>query len=221
MPKTPDSPDHRDRSFLALVARLSACCLPVVLAGCLPPAKQVEPSPSDPPALTAIRSRFEQVVNAAKTDPNTNWHSSWTGNMVVNTLKGANRGLCYQWQDYVYRGVAPTAERYRWGCTGLVANEGNPFEHHVVLVWDLAKIDEERILTTTPPRPVYVLDAWYEGTPNMHWLDDWLDHEAPHRVPPRLQQLPEEYIDPSDPVSIPVPNQPFQPPLPMPGKSPR
>lgn len=167
----------------------------------------MEPSESDPTPLRTIRARFEQIVDAAQNDPNTNWHSSWTGNMMVNTFKGRNRGLCYQWQDYVYRGVAPTAERLGWGCTGLVANEGNVFEHHVVLVWDPLKISEGEILTrkTPPQRPVYVLDAWYEGKPNVHWLDDWLKHEAPHRVPARLQELPAEYQDPSEPVQFDLP----------------
>ena len=181
-----------------------------MLAGCLSPAPVVPASPSDPPQFKAIRARFEQIIADANADPNTTWHSSWTGNMFVNTFKGHNRGLCYQWQDYVYRGVSPTVERVGWACTGLVANAGNTFEHHVVLVWDPTLISREEILTrpTPPARPVYVLDAWYEGKANVHWLDVWLKHEAPHRVPPALQDLPAEYVDPSEPVQYrdPEPN---------------
>jgi hypothetical protein len=55
---------------------------------------------------------------------------------------------------------------------------------------------------------VYVLDAWYDGKPNVHWLDEWLVNEKPHRVPPALQELPADYEDPSDPVEYrsPEPN---------------
>lgn len=179
-----------------------------LLGGCLSPAKNVEPRADDPSALKAIRARFEQIVEAAHNDPHTQWHSSWTGNVFVNSLKGRHRGLCYQWQDYVYRGISPTVERSGWACTGLVTNEGNTLEHHVVLVWDPRLLSESQILAMKPPRPVYVLDAWYEGKANVHWLDDWLENEKPLRSPTRLQQLPEQYEDPSNPVqfSIPEPN---------------
>lgn len=183
---------------------------PGVLGGCLSPAETVPASPSDPPQLKAIRARFDRIIEDARNDTNTQWHSSWTGNMFVNALKGRHRGLCYQWQDYVYRGVSPEVARVGWACTGLVANAGNTFEHHVVLVWDPKLISREEILTrpSPPARPVYVLDAWYEAKANIHWLDVWLKHEAPHRVPPALQELPAEYEDPSDPITFdsPQPN---------------
>jgi hypothetical protein len=160
------------------------------LYGCTPPL--VRSSESDPPPLQKIRAKYEDVVTAAREDPNTRWHSSWVGNIFVNTLGGSNRGLCYEWQDYVYRGVAPTVFEVGWHTTGLVSNEGNDFEHHCVLVWDPKLISEGELLTRTPPRPVYVLDAWHQGTANIHWLDQWLDNERPHRSPIRLQVLPVE-----------------------------
>lgn len=195
---------HNLRLVITGVWLLSAS----VLAGCLTPAT-IEPSPNDPPALKAIRARYEAVVTAAREDPSTHWHSSWTGNIFVNTLGGRHRGLCYQWQDHVFRGVEPTVRRVGWDISGLASNRGHDREHHVVLVWDPRRVRRADILPDPPAQSVYVLDAWHEGRPLMHWLEVWLENEAPHHTPPELEELPVDYDDPSAPP-------PFADPLPPP-----
>lgn len=162
------------------------------LVGCTPPL--VEYSPTEPVALTTIRRQYERVVQEAKSDPKAEWHDGWVGNIFVNTLGGKNIGLCYQWQEYVYDRVYATVKGVHWDISGLTVNEGNGLEHHSVIVWDPAVINQWDILPTYAAAeekriPVYVLDAWHEGEPYVHWIQDWLDNEEPHFSPPRLQEL--------------------------------
>lgn len=170
--------------------------------GCIPPS--IPRSSNDPIALQEIRTVYEKLVDEANNDPHVTWHSSWTGNMIVNQLGGEHRGLCYQWQDYVYHGVKSTVDRVGWSVTGLTVNEGNGFEHHCVIVWDPKVIRQDQILAKRGFRPVYVLDAWHDGKADVHWIDAWLDSQLPHDTPARLQELPV----PMNPLPTPGPWEP-------------
>ena len=181
---------HTYRSALALAGILAA----VMLSGCGYTAKPLIDSPRDPPQLRTIRKAFEALVEKAWHDPDINWHTGGVGNIVVNVVGGDNRGLCYQWQDYLYSGLLPTVQKAGWCATGIAANENFEHEHHCVMVWDPKRIREDEILKRPRPEPVYVLDVWRTGHPNVYWLDDWLDGEAPHECPPRVQKLPEPMI---------------------------
>ena len=169
------------------------------IGGCAPPL--IPPGPGDPSELRAVRDEYARLVREAKHDPVVKWRSGWTGNIFVNQFGGENRGLCYQWQEYIYLGLLPTVQRVGWRATGLTVNEGGGWEHHCVIIWDPKRISEDQILGTPSPHPVYALDAWHDGQPDIHWMDDWLSSQLPHRSPPRLQGLPV----PMEPLPTPGP----------------
>jgi len=130
------------------------------------------------PKLASIHTALENVVRACREDQNQDWYSGWTGNMWVNFRKGPARGLCYHWQSSVYEGVLPVVHDVGWEAGGMVINGDTYLEHHVVLVFDPTRIHYDEILETQAPRPVYVLDAWRRGEPDIFTLDDWLGHNT-------------------------------------------
>jgi hypothetical protein len=144
----------------------------VLLASCS--AVPLRPGQLHSPALRIIHAAFQRTVEAAHDDPDIEWHSGWLGNMWVNFWKGDNRGLCYQWQQLVYNGVAPAARRAGWDATGIVINGGTRHEHHAVLVFDPKEVRRDALLTPEGRTHVYVLDAWREGQADIYRLTDWL-----------------------------------------------
>ena len=164
--------------LLAALALLAACS-----------AVPLRPGQLQNPALRTIHTAFERTVEAAQDDPNIEWHSGWLGNMWVNFWKGDNRGLCYQWQQLVYNGVAPAARRVGWDATGIVINAGTRHEHHAVLVFDPRKVRRDALLTPEGRTHVYVLDAWREGQADIYRLTDWLKLPFAVESTARLQTL--------------------------------
>lgn len=126
------------------------------------------------PALLEIRTAFAQTVEQALNDPEQQWTSGWLGNMWVNFHGDNNRGLCYEWKYRVHAGVKDTVARIGWQATGIVINEGAEHEHHAVIVYDPKRVSEQDLLTAPHQQPVYVLDAWRHGKPDIYHLADWL-----------------------------------------------
>lgn len=143
-----------------------------LLGGCASSAPLVDHTRD--PRLARIHAALEDVVRTCKSRQDEDWYSGWMGNAWVNFRKGPARGLCYHWQSAVYDGVLPTVHALGWEAGGLMVHTDSYIEHHVVLVFDPSKIQADKILEAPPPRPVYVLDAWRRGEPDMFKLDDWL-----------------------------------------------
>jgi hypothetical protein len=125
------------------------------------------------PELASIADALEQTVADAHADPDTDWHSGWTGNVVVNWFEGDRMGLCYHWRDQVYDGVAPTCESVGWEAWGVTINRGVKGEHHAVLVFDPELGTVQRVLAEREP-DAFVLDAWRRGRPDIYPLPEWL-----------------------------------------------
>ncbi len=141
------------------------------------------------PALAQIQAAFTRTIQRADSDPKQSWHSGWTGNMWVNFWGEGNRGLCYQWTNLVYAGVAPTARKVGWEVTSIVINKGTAHEHHAVLVYDPAHSNRATLLSDPAHQHAYVLDAWRRGRPDIYRLADWLRLSWFHEVPARLQEI--------------------------------
>lgn len=140
-------------------------------------------------ALVTIHARFKEVVQAAHDDPSLDWHSSWTGNMVVNQFEGPNRGLCHEWQRLVYDGVKPTVEEVGWYAVGVGLDRGTMLEHHAVIVYDPHKITQDQLLPEPIPNTAFVLDGWVRGQADIVRLEDWIDPPMGYTKPPVLEWL--------------------------------
>ena len=159
----------------------------VILAGCvILPINQDE---INEPALDNIREAMATTVAAALNDPDEEWTSGWLGNMWVNFHKGEQRGLCYQWKYRIHEGVKDTVHKQGWELSGIVINEGAKHEHHAVVVYDPKRITADTLLTATSGQPVYVLDAWRQGQPDIYHLADWLKLPAEVYVAAKLVKV--------------------------------
>lgn len=156
----------------------------VSLTGCV--ALPIQDENIADPAFQQIRNAYIQTVNDALNDPNENWTSGWLGNMWVNFHEGKQRGLCYQWKYRVHAGVKDTVLRNSWEISGIVVNEGVKHEHHAVLVYDPRRIHKEQLLTAAHHLPVYILDPWRQGQPDIYHVRDWLKLPSETTVPARL-----------------------------------
>jgi len=137
-------------------------------------------------SLQAINKAYIQTVKDTLNDPNEHWTSGWLGNMWVNYHEGKQRGLCYQWKYRVHAGVKTTVLENNWGISGIVVNEGAKHEHHAVIVYDPVRIKKKDLLTATRHQPVYILDPWRQGQPDIYHVSDWLKLPAKTTVPARL-----------------------------------
>jgi hypothetical protein len=143
------------------------------LFGCIGPGPIHDDRPL-PPALAEIRRAYEHAVASRRSSPDAAWRSGWTGNVAVHLSGRRDLGLCHQWRDAVYRGIIDTARARGWSVRGLIVNWGTWLEHHAVVVYDPATIRDSHLLTSPPPRPAWVLDAWSRGRADIWTLDDWL-----------------------------------------------
>lgn len=166
------------RALILLVPLLS-------LLGCasVPP---MTPSQHGRPQLVEIHRAFERTLEAARHDPEVRWRSGWTGNVIVNTLPGNDRGLCYEWQRLVYGGVLPTVKRVGWHANGIVINKGTRHEHHAVVVFDPAVSNQDRILSDPAANPAWVLDAWRRGQADVFTVEQWIALPMFQQVPPKI-----------------------------------
>ncbi|HHC71817.1 MAG TPA: hypothetical protein ENK54_02890 [Thiotrichales bacterium] len=157
----------------------------LLLGGCVTPPPPLERPPSP---LAEIASAFRETVEAIREEPDLHWHNGWMGNLWINTVGGANRGLCYQWQRRVYLGVLPTVRRVGWRAVGIVINRGTLHEHHAVVVFDERRIPLDTVLAR-PDQAIWVLDAWRRGEPDIWPLELWLEIPLRVSVPPSLEDL--------------------------------
>ena len=159
----------------------------ITLAGCviLPLSKEE----MNTPALKNIHAAFARTVTQALNDPNENWTSGWLGNMWVNYHEDRQRGLCYQWKYRVHAGVKKAVHAEGWELTGIVINEGVKHEHHAVVVYDPKRITADKLLKATPRQPVYILDAWRQGQPDIYHMADWLQLPAEVTVAAKLIEV--------------------------------
>ena len=140
--------------------------------------------------LREIQTELSRVVREAKADPRLEWHSGWTGNIFINVFHGRNVGLCHHWQEYVHQEMRPVVLGVGWACTGVRINYGHDGEHHAVAVYDPTRVDERYLLSARPTDPVYVLDAWTNGRPEIYRIGDWIKLADPLFRPIELEEIP-------------------------------
>lgn len=195
--------------------------LPALAAGlgCQAKPRPIDPfAPAAPAGLAVIAGEYARVVARLHARPEERWHHNWHGNIWPNTVGGRHRGLCYEWQEEVWTGVAPTIKRLRWDAVGLAANAGHWTEHHVVVVFDPTRIGRDELIPPLPPgidpsrglpqgegwgrrppdsmtRPAWVLDPWHTGKPHVYTLDEWLVRGTADWYSLDLEELP----NPPDP----------------------
>lgn len=156
-----------------LRTKLSILALVVPLGGCMSPVDV-----GSHPVLSRIQIRFEEVVEDIHARTDEDWYSDWYGNFLVNASGEDARGLCWHWQEAVFDGMHGYVKSLGWQATGVVLNGGTSLEHHAVIVFDPRVISAEEILERDPPRPVWVLDAWRRGRPEIYIFDTWVKEGA-------------------------------------------
>ncbi len=153
-----------------LASGLALALVALVLVACGPtPLKRTDIAP-----LERIRTDFVQVVDEANASQETRWRSGWIGNVLVNRREGREMGLCYHWQELVYRGVEDAANEVGWERVGIQINQDHHSEHHAVVVFDPYLITRDDLLQRQGPKPAFVLDAWRRGKPDVYRFDDWI-----------------------------------------------
>lgn len=158
-----------------LVAAAGVVCAAWVFAGGC--SRGPTPTRTDiDPDLAKIAAVYAATVEGLHRRRGETWYHGWHGNILPNTLGETfgQKGLCYQWQEEVWRGVQPALKETGWRGVGIAANVGHWTEHHVVAVYDPVRIGREEILTRASPRPVWVLDPWHTGRAEVYTLEEWL-----------------------------------------------
>lgn len=166
-------------------------------AGCY-----TKPTPMDrsivttEPTIASIVFRYERIISDLRNSDIEAWHHNWTGNIIPNTLGGRHKGLCFEWQERVWAEITPTLKRVGWKGVGLAANRDHWTEHHVIVVYDPARVRASELLLPPlaansdgwipkagakaaredPKAPAWVLDPWHTGTPAVYSLPEWLTH---------------------------------------------
>jgi len=161
--------------LIALCLALSACVI-----------QPLQPDNINDPRLQKIHAAYSKTVTAALNDPNEDWTSGWLGNMWVNFHEGKQRGLCYQWKYRVHAGVKSTVHAQGWELTGIVINQGADGEHHAVVVYDPKRLQPNQLLTASIKQPVFILDAWRQGMPDIYPISEWLQLARHNHVPAQL-----------------------------------
>ncbi|MEZ6241490.1 MAG: hypothetical protein R3B57_00450 [Phycisphaerales bacterium] len=163
--------------------------------GCAARTPPIDPARAEDPEIRGIARAFEATVQRLREDPDTHWHTGWTGNIAVHMLGANNKGLCHQWRDEVYTGVAPTTRDLGWIATTIVINWGDAGEHNAVVVYDPARWHRAPPLDEAPELGAYVLDAWRRGRADIYTLRGWLSNQ---RHVTRAAEL----VDPEQPRAV-------------------
>ena len=155
------------------------------LAACASPTRVTEGAPE---GLRSIVAAFSQTVEVARRDQDVTWVHGWDGNDRIAAEGGGNlRGLCYEWQELVYRSVGPVAARVGWRASMIAVNEDWFSEHHAVMVHDRNLGDPHDVLARRSTE-AWVLDPWIHGEAEVYRLQDWLAIPwivfAPARIEP-------------------------------------
>ena len=133
---------------------------------------RIAQSPTDAPGWAAIESAYVACVQGAYVQGNERWQNGWFGNIWVNSFPRHAAGLCYQWQDLVFRAVAPESDPSLWVVRGIQVNRGTGKEHHAVLVH--AAAHAPATVRDLPPEGAWVLDPWLRGPADVYALGAWL-----------------------------------------------
>jgi len=141
------------------------------------------------PALQKIHQAFAKTVHDALNDPDEDWTSGWLGNMWVNFHEGRQRGLCYQWKYRIHAGVKDTVLSQGWQLTGIVINQGEDGEHHAVIIYDPKKMTPENLVSANASQPVFVLDAWRRGQPDIYPVSEWIQLARHIHKPAKLMAI--------------------------------
>jgi hypothetical protein len=124
--------------------------------------------------LVGIQRALRELVVRAQKDPQVRWVHGWDGNDAVKAVgeDGSVMGYCWHWQERVYREMAPVVRAQGWDLVRININRSYFSEHHAVAVWDPRELRREELLSRQ--KPVWVLDPWLEGKPQILSLEDWL-----------------------------------------------
>ena len=129
-------------------------------------------------------------------DPEHRWESGWIGNISVNDDPEARRGLCFHWQELVFKKIAPLVHELGWDLVRVNINVGHFNEHHAVIVWNPDEIDRNRLLVVERP-PAWVLDAWNSGRAEIFALKEWIDGQVFVFTGPELEIAPAAVRNPA------------------------
>lgn len=128
----------------------------------------------DQPKLSAIRTKFVDVVAEANEDNDIEWVSGWAGNSAIKESEaGKMMGYCYEWQELVYDKLADFVHAQKWDLVKININRDWFSEHHSVVVFDPQVITQEELLVNFGPS-AFVLDAWQRGAADIYTLESWL-----------------------------------------------
>ncbi len=141
----------------------------LLLSGCA--RARVAHLPEGREGWEAIDRAYVSAVQGAYECSSEQWQNGWFGNIRVNYFPGAV-GLCYQWQDLVFRAVAPETCASLWVLRGIQVNRGNANEHHAVVVYGVELAP--RTVSDLPPDQAWVLDPWLRGAADVYVLGNWL-----------------------------------------------
>jgi hypothetical protein len=139
--------------------------------------------------LTQIYNIYSKAVEATRYDNTRKWRNGAVGNIWINTFGGENYGLCYQWQNYIYKQTLSTIQDVGWISSGIVINKGTDWEHHAVIVYDPRKINKNKILDNESADQIYVLDPWRTGNADIYTLENWLKLPFIITVPASLEEV--------------------------------
>lgn len=171
----------------------------LVLGACSGPRALDAASITDPD-LRSIVHAYREAVDAARADPNVEWHAGWFGNLWVNLSGRRHAGLCWEWRDLVDAAVRPVAEAGGWQVLGIHVFRGTLSEHNAVVVFDPRIAPRALLLPRNTwgdlipreghPVPAWVLDPWRSGEARVYALDEWVAQARRRRWPVGLEDPP-------------------------------
>jgi hypothetical protein len=187
-----DSGGPMDARFHDNSVRLVGGLVAMFASGCSS-TRPMSPEEMTEPALVQIHAALVDAVEWAGTNDEIDWTSGWTGNAIANATDDTTLGLCFEWQELVWEFARPVTERVGWRADGIAINYDTWSAHHAVVVWDPKRVDRTALLDQPLGAPVYVLDAWRRGEPDIHPLAAWIDIPIFVMSPPMLEDLTLEY----------------------------
>ncbi len=153
------------------LASFALLLLALLCAGCASP---VAVRDGDPPELRQLADLYTRTVQETARDPRFEWVYGWDGNdRIAEEGNERLRGLCYEWQELIYRAIRPEAKRLGWKASMIAVNENWFSEHHAVLVHDPDRGDSGEVLARREEE-AWVFDPWISGRPEVYRLRSWL-----------------------------------------------
>lgn len=143
------------------------------IVGCATTSPQTKVVPLNP-EIGTIQVAFDEIVEEVYARENEKWRHGPFGNFIIYWRGGNNRGWCHEWQDLVYKKIRSKVYSVGWELDKISVGFGTPKEHHVVLVYNPEVLTKDRITADPFSADAYVLDAWFNGRPDIYLLKDWL-----------------------------------------------